>query len=214
MARPRAADYDQHRARILQRAVHAFARSGYPSASMADLAQECGASKATLYHYFPSKDALLFEALDTYTQRLLALVEAEQARGLPASGELSAIVRALMSEYQTSHAYHAALLNDVKFLAEDEMQRIRSQERAVVDAIASTLERAYPDALDARNRVVVTMALLGMINFTFTWLRPDGPVSHEQFAGLVIDLWSSGLAGARTPLLQGSTREQAVRFER
>ncbi len=213
MARPRAADYDQHRARILQRAVDAFARRGYPGASMADLAEECGASKAALYHYFPSKDALLFEALDAYTRRLLAVVETEQARALPAREELAAVVRALMAEYQTSHAYHAALLGDVKFLAQDERERVRAQERAVVDAVAATLERAHPAAIDARNRVVVTMALLGMINFTFAWLRPDGPVSHEQFAELVIDLWSTGLAGARTPFLEGRIREQAVRLE-
>lgn len=213
MARPRAADYDQHRARILQRAVDAFARRGYPGASMADLAEECGASKAALYHYFPSKDALLFEALDAYTRRLLAVVETEQARALPAREELAAVVRALMAEYQTSHAYHAALLGDVKFLAQDERERVRAQERAVVDAVAATLERAHPAAIDARNRVVVTMALLGMINFTFAWLRPDGPVSHEQFAELVIDLWSTGLAGARTPFLKGRIREQAVRLE-
>lgn len=213
MARPRAADYDRQRARILERAVEAFARSGYPSASMAGLAEECGASKAALYHYFPSKDAMLFEALDGYTQRLLALVEAEQARGLPARDELAAVVAALMAEYRTAHAYHAALLHDVKFLAEHERLRIRAQERAVVDAIAATLERAHPVAVNPRNRSVVTMALLGMINFTFAWLRPDGAVSHEQFARLVVELWSNGLAGARGPLLQGDPSEQAVRIE-
>lgn len=213
MARPRAADYDRQRARILERAVQAFARNGYPSASMASLAGECGASKAALYHYFPSKDALLFEALDGYTRRLLALVEAEQARGLTAREELAAIVAALMAEYRTAHAYHAALLHDVKFLAAHERTRIRAQERAVVDAIAATLERAYPLAVDAGNRSVVTMALLGMINFTFAWLRPDGPVDHERFARLVADLWSNALAGAHGPLLRGNPSEQAIRIE-
>jgi len=213
MARPKAADYDQHRARIIERAVEAFARTGYPGTSMATLADDCGASKAALYHYFASKDALLFEALDRYTQRLLALVEAEQSRGLPPAEELAAVVGALMNEYRNAHAYHAALLNDVKFLEEGERRRIRTQERAVVDAIAASLQRAYPGALDAGNRTVVTMALLGMINFTFAWLRPDGPVSHEQFARLVIDLWSNGLAGTRTPFLQGSASEQGIRIE-
>jgi hypothetical protein len=37
------------------------------------------------------------------------------------------------------------------------------------------------------------MALLGMINFTFAWLRPDGPMSYEQYADLVIGLWEHGL---------------------
>ena len=214
MARPKAPDHDAQRARILERAVEAFARNGYASASMASLAGDCGASKAALYHYFPSKDALLFEALDGYTRRLLAIVEAEQARGLAPRAELAAIVRALMASYGSSAAYHVALLNDVGFLADPQRALVRARERAVVDAIAATLQRAYPLAVTPGNRVVVTMALLGMINFTFAWLSPEGPVSHAQFADLVIDLWSKGLEGARTPLLQGDRSEQAVRIER
>ena len=213
MARPKAPDYDQQRSRILALAVEAFERIGYPSASMASLAQDCGASKAALYHYFPSKDALLYEALDGYTHRLLALVEAEQARALAPREELSAVVRALMREYRTSHAYHAALLNDVKFLAQDERRTIRAQERAVVDAIAATLARAFPERVTPGNRVVVTMALLGMINFTFAWLRPDGPVSYAEFAELVLELWSRGLEGARIPPMEGNRNEPAVRIQ-
>ena len=213
MARPKAADYEQHRARIVGLAVQAFARIGYPSASMASLAEACGTSKAALYHYFPSKDALLFEALDGYTRRLLAIVEAQQARGLAPREELAEIVRALMGEYRSSHAYHAALLNDVKFLAEHERRRIRAQGRAVVDAVAATLARAWPQRFAGAERTVVTMALLGMINFTFAWLRPDGPVSYAQFAELVIDLWSKGLDGPTMTPLEGRTDDQAVRLE-
>ena len=53
MARTRAADYDEHRERILALAVESFARIGYPSASMSQLAAACGTSKAGLYLYFP-----------------------------------------------------------------------------------------------------------------------------------------------------------------
>lgn len=213
MARPKAADYDDHRGRIQRTAVEEFARIGYPSASMANLAQACGTSKAALYHYFASKEALLHEALDGYTQRLKRLVESECARGLAPREELAAVVHALVAEYRTSQAYHAALLNDVKFLDTKQRDQIRAQERDVVDAIARSLERAYPQAVTRTNRSVVTMALLGMINFTFAWLRPDGPVSHDQFADLVLDLWSQGLGGAQSPLLEGTASEQAVRVQ-
>ena len=195
MARPRAPDHDEHRARILAAAVEAFGRTGYPSASMASLARACGASKAALYHYFPSKDALLFEALDGHSQRLLALVRAVQERAFAPRDELAEIVRALMHEYHHSHAYHAVLLNDAKFLADVQRRKIREQGRAVVDAISSSIMRAYPGRISQTDPVVITMALLGMINFTFTWLRPDGPVSHAEFAEIVIGLWSRGLEG-------------------
>ena len=39
------------------------------------------------------------------------------------------------------------------------------------------------------------MALLGMINFTFAWLRPDGPMSYEEFGELALELSLRGLSG-------------------
>lgn len=194
MARPKAADYDAQRDRILDRAVQAFARIGFPSASMSELADACGTSKAALYHYYPSKQAMLYDALDRYTTGLAAQVAQIRARGLAPRDELAETVRALMHTYAGSHSYHAALLHDVKFLDAPQAATIRAQERAVVDAIADTIARAYPQRYpDARKPM--TMALLGMINFTFAWLRPDGPMSHAQFAELAIDLWTRGLQG-------------------
>ena len=47
-------------------------------------------------------------------------------------------------------------------------------------------------------RPPVTMALLGMLNFTFAWLRPDGPMSYEAFGELALELSLNGLgAGER-----------------
>lgn len=195
MARPRAADYDAQRDRILGRAVQAFAEIGYPSASMAALADACGTSKAGLYHYYPSKEAILFDSLDRYTDRLAAIVQSTRARGLAPRDEVRALVRAFLAEYRHSRAYHVALLNDVKFLDEPLRERIRAREREIVEAFADALERGWPARMAAGTRKPLTMALLGMINFTFAWLRPDGPMTHEQYAELVIALWERGLDG-------------------
>jgi AcrR family transcriptional regulator len=194
LARPKAPDYEQQRDRILALATEAFSTLGYASASMSELAQACGTSKARLYHYFPSKDAMLFESLDRYTRRLGERVDAVRNRGLPPREELAALVRTLMTEYRDSRAHHIALLNDVKFLEPGHREQIKAQERAVVDALAQTIERVRPGRFDALSRKPATMALLGMINFTFAWLRPEGPMSHEQYADLVIELWSGALA--------------------
>ena len=193
MARPKALDYDAQRDRILALATAAFAEIGYPSASMAQLAEACGTSKARLYHYFPSKESLLFESLERYVRRLVALVDAVKARGLAPRDELAELVRTLVVEYRDSRERHVALLNDVKFLAGAERERIEARQRAVVDALADTLQRVAPGRFAPGERKPATMALLGMINFTFAWLRPDGPMSYERYAELVIDLWERGL---------------------
>lgn len=195
MARTRAADHDLQRERILAAAVKAFAAVGYPSASMAGLAAACGTSKAGLYHYYSSKDSLLFDALDRYTRRLLALAEKEIAGAEPAQQTLRRLIRAFMAEYRSAQAYHAALLNDVKFLPEGQRQQIRAQERQVVRVFARTIARAYPQHAGPSRLMPTTMALLGMINFTFVWLRPDGALNDQQFAELVISLWEKGLSG-------------------
>ncbi len=61
MARSRARDHDEKREAILHRAAIVFARDGYDRASMAGLAAEIGVSKALLYHYHASKEALLYD---------------------------------------------------------------------------------------------------------------------------------------------------------
>ena len=60
MARPIAKDYDAKRSHILKTAARVFADTGYARASMSQVAKDCGFSKANIYHYYSSKDALLF----------------------------------------------------------------------------------------------------------------------------------------------------------
>jgi AcrR family transcriptional regulator len=194
MARPKASDYEHQRDEILRLATAAFAELGYPSASMSQLAEACGTSKARLYHYFPSKEAILYESLDRYTQRLAQLVDTVRARQLAPREELVEMLRALLAEYRESRAWHVALLNDVKFLPTEQRERIKAQERAIVEALSATLERVAPARFGGLEKKPATMALLGMINFTFAWLRPDGPMSYERYADLVSELWLKGVA--------------------
>jgi AcrR family transcriptional regulator len=195
MGRPRSPDYETQRDTILRRSVDAFAEHGYPSTSMAQIALACGTSKAGLYHYYRSKESILFDLLDRYTARLERVVVAVGDHKPPARDHLRGLVRVLMAEYRDSRAYHLALLNDVKFLDEPSRELIRARERRIVEVFSDVIERAWPGRIGAAARTPTTMALLGMVNFTFAWLRPEGPMSHEQYAELVIGLWEHGMQG-------------------
>jgi AcrR family transcriptional regulator len=187
--------HEAQRQRIITKAVSAFARIGFASASLSELARACEISKATLYHYFDSKDAILFAALDAYTVRLHALVEHARASTAEPALAVRAIVRALTEDYVDARSQQISLLLDVKFLPETQRAHIRRQERAIVECIAQALEAAYPQRFTARNRKALTMALLGSLNFSFAWFRPHGELSQEEFAALVISLWERGLQG-------------------
>ena len=208
MARPKSATHDIKRDAILDIAAQCFADRSYPAASMNEIATACGTSKARLYHYYDSKEAMLFDLMDRYTQRLLSLIAltdaTAQRRNLDDRAALHELIRAFLQEYESSATRHVALLNDTQFLSDvpDEhlgspaispRELILNRQRDVVAAVTRALRRAYPNRLNASNQTAITMMLFGMINWTFTWLRPGGPISYVAFADEVIALLEKGL---------------------
>ena len=168
---------------------------------MNDIALACGTSKARLYHYYEGKEAILFDLLDRYTQHLLALIgETEaraQRRNLSETEALHELIRVFLTEYENSATRHTSLLADTKFLSPTQFEHIRKRQRDVVAAFTRFLKRAYPNRVNKTNEVAVTMMLFGMINWTFTWLRPGGPLTYEAFAQDVIQMIDQGLGGAQ-----------------
>ena len=208
MARPKSATHDIKRDAILDIAAQCFADRSYPAASMNEIATACGTSKARLYHYYDSKEAILFDLMDRYTQRLLSLIAqtdaTAQRRNLDDRAALHELIRAFLQEYESSATRHVALLNDTQFLSDvpDEhlgtpavspRELILNRQRDVVAAVTRALRRAYPNRLNAANQTAITMMLFGMINWTFTWLRPGGPISYVAFADEVIAVLEKGL---------------------
>ena len=199
MARPRSANHDLKREAIVDVAAECFARQSFPAASMNDIAAACGTSKARLYHYYESKEAILFDLLDRYTQGLLALIGEAEARAqrnsLSEREALHELIRRFLAEYENSATRHIALVSDTKFLGETQRELILNRQRDVVAAFTRFLKRAYPDRINAANQTAVTMMLFGMINWTFTWLRPGGAMSYVAFADEVVQLLENGLTG-------------------
>jgi AcrR family transcriptional regulator len=198
MARPKSSQHEIKRDEILDVAAQCFAERSYPAASMNDIAAAGGTSKARLYHYYDSKEAILFDLLDRYTQRLLAIIgQAEataQRRNLDERAALHELVRSFLQEYESSATRHVALLHDTKFLGEAQRELILDRQRDVVSAVTRFLRRAYPARVNPANQSAVVMMLFGMINWTFTWLRPGGPMSYAAFAEEVIAMLERGLA--------------------
>jgi AcrR family transcriptional regulator len=197
MARPKSANHELKREAILEVAALRFSQQGYTAASMNDIASACGTSKARLYHYYDSKEAMLFDLLDRYTQRLLVIVGESEARaqrkGLDERAALHELIRGFLQEYEQSATRHAALLNDTKFLGDIQRELILDRQRDVVSAFTRFLKRAYPERMSQDKEAPITMMVFGMMNWTFTWLRADGRLSYLAFADEVIDMLERGL---------------------
>ena len=196
MARSRARDHDEKRGAILHRAAVAFARDGYDRVSMATLAAECGVSKALLYHYHASKEALLFDVIETHLQALVDAVEAADAPALPPEARLEALVRALLDAYRDADAEHKVQLGALQLLPEAEQARLKELERRLVAVFAEAVRALRPEAFEAGAMLKpVTMSLFGMLNWVYMWFREDGPMSRDDYARLATRLLVKGVDG-------------------
>src|SRR6202007_1055010 len=86
MARARAKDYNDKRLFILHRAAELFAEPGYVGTPMNTIADACRVSKALLYHYYPDKEAILFDILTSHLDKLVAAVR--KANEEPANSQV------------------------------------------------------------------------------------------------------------------------------
>ncbi len=199
MARGRSADYDLNRETIVRTATRLFAQQGYPGTSMSDLAKACGISKPLLYHYVSDKYQLLREITEGHVSRLEAIIGEVESLKLDAPSRLRELIRRFVHEYAQARHDHGVLTQDVKFLEARDRRRVLRKERAVVAAFAATIAEARPDLARAALAKPLTMLLFGMINWMFTWLKPEGSLGHDDMAPIVADLFLGGLGAVHAP---------------
>lgn len=193
MARPRAATYDDQREQILAAAAQLFASRGYTAATMNEVAAACGVSKPTLYHYVRDKHDLLAQISAGHVARLEALVADVTAQQLPPPVHLRTLIRRFMQAYAHAEHEHRVLTEDVKFLAEAEQRAVLDAQRRVVAAFAQAVAALRPELRTAQLATPLAMLLFGMINWTFTWLKAGGALTHETLAPVVEQLFFGGL---------------------
>jgi TetR/AcrR family transcriptional regulator len=199
MARGRASNYDEQRAAILRHAARLFARRGYPGTSMNQVAEAAGLSKASLYHYYRDKYALLVEIAEGHVGALESLVGEVAAQQLPPAETLRRLIERIIGEYADAQDAHHVLTAEVRFLEPADRQRVLGAERRVVDGFAQAIGAWQPGQIDAGLTKPLTMLLFGMINWLFTWHRPGGALSHADLAPIVADLFFAGVPGVRRP---------------
>jgi TetR/AcrR family transcriptional regulator len=193
MPRGRAPGYDTQRELILARAAELFARQGYSATSMNQVAEACGVSKPSLYHYVRDKDRLLVEIAEGHVAKLNALVDEVQRQPLAPEARVRRLIEAFLDVYADSQAAHRVLTEDVKFLQPADRERVLDAQRAVVTAFADAVAAARPELRQADLLKPLTMLLFGMMNWMFTWLQPDGRLTHTAMAPVVADLFFGGL---------------------
>ena len=190
---------DARRLEILRAAGRVFRRLGISGTGIREIAVEAGVLPGNLYYYFSGKDEILQFCQERTLERLLAAVKAASAADGPLAERLRSVIRAHVHcmlddlEGATAHLEVEAL---PEALRAQIVRKRDTYERAVRSLVASGMKRGEFVQTDPS---LVTRAMLGAVNWTARWYRPDGPQSVAEIADTLSDYLVRGLAasGAR-----------------
>lgn len=199
MARTRAADFEEKQRGILDKAAQVFAEQGMEKASMSQIATVAQVSKALLYHYYPSKDALIFAIIITHLEELDAAIEEADDPTLTPELRLRKLVGTVLDAYRGADNQHKVQLNATAALSDDQKSEITAVERSIVRRFSTVLDQINP-GLNTKERPLlmpVTMSLFGMMNWVYMWFKDGGRISREDYADVATTLILEGIKAVK-----------------
>lgn len=199
MARTRAQDFEEKQLAILDYAANVLATLGVDKASMSQIAGQARISKALLYHYYPSKDALVFAIIFNHLEELDSDLESSDDPAMKPSARLKFLVGVVLKHYRGADDRHKVQLNAMSLLTDEQKQAITEVERRIVRRFAGVVRQISP-RLDNRARPLVmpvTMSLFGMMNWMDMWFKDGGRISREDYAEVLTTLILEGIKAVR-----------------
>lgn len=166
---------------------------------MSQIASHSHVSKALLYHYYPSKDALIFAIIRTHLQDLDAAIAAADDPELAPQLRLRKLVGAVLENYRGADNEHKVQLNATTALSDEQKAEILALERGIVRRFAVVLRAINPE-LDNKERPLltpVTMSLFGMMNWVYMWFRDGGRITRDDYADVATTLILEGIKAVR-----------------
>ena len=167
---------------ILRSAAAAFRRRGFDGASVEDIAAGLGMTKGNLYYYFKDKREILYFCQDHSADRMIEEAERIGRLRVPADEKLRRLIgaqlRCMLDELDGAAAHL-----EVSALPPARLDRILAKrdryERAMRGIVEAGVRSRVFTPCDAK---LAALAILGAVNWTAKWYRPDGPLTVEQIS--------------------------------
>lgn len=194
MTRERADNYSEKRQNILSRAAELFAQDGFQISTLKQVANVCGVSKSYIYHYFETKEDILFTICNDHAQSLSDALSEITSRSSDAEDQFREFIKRFIEIAANSRDEQMVLSNDLKFLPDDKRKVISKLESEIVDQLAELFKRLNPTLVKHKSlQHPSALLLFGMIIWTFTWYKKSGSLSPHQLGEFIANLFLNGL---------------------
>ncbi len=171
-----------------------FAEKGYHGTSIQDLARAMGMKKGSLYHYFNSKEELLFQLLDEYITGALEEIEGICALEIDPVEKLRRFMLFYSGFYAGDRDRMVLLINDIDKLGEDRRSRIIEKERRYYRALTGIFSQLQAaGVMKPLPRSVAAFAFFGMVHYTYKWFNQGGNISAGELGEMFLEIFTRGI---------------------
>jgi AcrR family transcriptional regulator len=178
------------RLELMKQAADLFTADGYDRVSFEDITKAVGLSRSALYHYFPSKEAIVSALVDEEANAALESTErAMNDTDKSPSERLRAAARSGIL-HQLRDDVRPRLLEQLEGVMTPESRaRLGSMRHIVLDlytkTIAAGTETGEFRVVDPR---MAAFAVIGIVRWTAWWYSPGGKKTIEEVADEMVDL--------------------------
>ena len=180
---------------LTRAAVSLFAEHGYANTSVQQVVEAAGVTKGAMYHYFASKDDLLFGVYD----RLLALQQERLDAIAACGGDAEDVLRAVCVDVVETSIEHLAegvvFFRSAHMLSADRQREVTRRRRAYHDSFGALIARGQTEG---RFRRDIPLALLiahffSDVHYLPQWYSPEGAEDAASVAEQLTDLFLAAL---------------------
>jgi AcrR family transcriptional regulator len=198
MAKAAAPAVDKRR-QILDAAIRVFARQGFHSTRVSDIADEAGVAYGLVYHYFKSKDEVLNELFSERWSLLLAAIEEADGSDLSPRAKLEAVAGFIVDSYRYDPELMKVIIVEVTRAANSFGRTHLPEIRRAYDSIGKIVAEgqatgAFRGDVDP---TFASMSFYGAIEQLLSgWifdLIPSSDADFEQAKSLVVATICDGL---------------------
>ncbi|MFO7739319.1 MAG: TetR/AcrR family transcriptional regulator [Desulfatiglandaceae bacterium] len=174
--------------------AHLFARKGYHSTSMRAIAREVGMNQSSLYHYFKSKENILFKLMNDAVDDALATLNEICAADLSPQEKLNEVLGFYTRYYAGDQERLIILINEINSLSESNRRILVKKQRQYVHLLRSIInELAADNKIMEVDSTVATFAFFGMVHYTVKWYRKEGAIGLDELADSFSQILTRGI---------------------
>jgi AcrR family transcriptional regulator len=196
------------RDRILRVAAEKFAEKGYHGTGVAELGDAAGIKRGALYYHIGSKEDLLFHLSRRHVEEALARGQAVMANAVGAVEKFRLLAREHLRTLAARRPEVIVVMHEMHALTGERAEKFKRLRSEYEELFETVLREGVEEGVFRSADRIEVLGVLSMLNYTYVWLDPNGPVPVDEVADRLANLI---LHGAQLPERNTPSAEDGAR---